>query len=79
MNSDIASDRFLTLRQVQDLLAVSRTTVWRWTAEHGLKVVKIGDLVRIRESDLGLFLQQHVIGGDCKNTSSTATAGDQFV
>jgi excisionase family DNA binding protein len=59
MNLQSASDRFLKLKDVQDLLGVSRTTLWRWQAEHGLKVVRVGDIVRVRESDLLLFLKRH--------------------
>jgi excisionase family DNA binding protein len=59
MNSQAASDRYLTVKQVQNLLSVSRSTVWRWQAEHGLKVVRVGGLVRVRESDLQAFLQRH--------------------
>jgi excisionase family DNA binding protein len=51
--------RFLKLKEVQDLLGVSRTTLWRWQAEHGLKVVRVGDVVRVRESDLQVFLKRH--------------------
>jgi len=53
------SDRFLTLKEVRDMLAVSRATLWRWTAEHGLKVVRVGGVTRIRESELQAFLRRH--------------------
>ena len=53
------NNRFLKLKEVQDLLGVSRSTVWRWQAEHGLKVVRVGDVVRVRESDLQAFLKRH--------------------
>ncbi len=53
------NERFLTLADVQRMLAVSRSTLWRWTAEHGLKVVRVGEVVRIRESDLQSFLNRH--------------------
>jgi len=53
------NNRFLKLKDVQDLLGVSRTTLWRWQAEHGLKVVRVGDVVRVRESDLQVFLKRH--------------------
>ena len=59
MNIQNANDRFLRLKDVQDLLHVSRSTLWRWQAEHGLKVVHVGSVTRIRESDLEVFLKRH--------------------
>ena len=49
-------ERFLKFKEVQAMLGVSRCTVWRWTAEQGLKVVRVGGVTRIRESDLQAFL-----------------------
>jgi excisionase family DNA binding protein len=57
------SERFLKLSEVRQILGVSRATLWRWTAERGLKVVKVGDVVRIRETDLHAFVKRHEIGG----------------
>jgi excisionase family DNA binding protein len=57
--------RFLKLKEVQDLLGVSRTTLWRWQAEHGLKIVRIGGVVRVGESDLQAFLSRHEINREC--------------
>jgi excisionase family DNA binding protein len=54
---------FYKLGDVQKLLGVSRSTVWRWTAGHGLKVVRVSDVVRIRESDLQAFLSRHETSG----------------
>jgi excisionase family DNA binding protein len=59
------NNRFLKLKDVQDLLGVSRTTLWRWQAEHALKVVRIGDVVRVRESDLQAFLKRHETASIC--------------
>ena len=53
------SERFLKISDVQAMLGVSRSTVWRWTAENGLKVVRVGNVTRIRESDLQAFLRRH--------------------
>ena len=55
----MSQDRFLKLKEVQTMFGVSRSTVWRWQAEHGLKVIRVGDVVRIRESDLRTFLNKH--------------------
>ena len=52
--------RFLTLADVRERFGVSRSTVWRWQAERGLKIVKIGGVVRVRESDLREFLERHM-------------------
>jgi len=57
------SERFLKLKEVQQMFSVSRSTVWRWQAEHGLKVVRIGDVVRVKESDLRAFLSRHETAG----------------
>jgi excisionase family DNA binding protein len=59
------SERFLRLSEVQQQLGVSRSTVWRWQAERGLKVVRVGEVVRVRESDLQAFLKRHVTGDEC--------------
>ncbi len=53
------SDRYLRLVEVQRMFGVSRSTVRALDAERGLKVVRIGDVVRIRESDLQTFLKAH--------------------
>ena len=55
-------ERFLTFCEVQQILGVSRATVWRWTTERGLRVVKVGAVARVRESDLQAFLKQHESG-----------------
>jgi excisionase family DNA binding protein len=55
----MSDERFYTLGEVQTMLTVSRSTLWRWTAEHGLRVIRIGAVTRIRESDLRAFLERH--------------------
>lgn len=55
-------DRFLKLSDIQEMFGVSRSTVWRWHAERGLKVVRVGEVVRVRESDLHAFVERHETG-----------------
>ncbi len=68
MNIQHANDRFLKLKEVQDLVGVSRSTLWRWQAERGLKVVRVGDVVRVRESDLQAFLKRHETDNACSGS-----------
>jgi excisionase family DNA binding protein len=56
------TERFLKLSEVRQFLGVSRATVWRWTTERGQRVVKVGSVARVRESDLQAFLKQHESG-----------------
>ena len=56
----MSPQQFLKLKDVQDKFAVSRATVWRWHAERGLRVVKVGGMVRIRENDLNEFIEKHM-------------------
>lgn len=52
--------KFFKLKEVQERFGVSRSTVWRWHAERGLKVVRLGGLTRIRETDLQEFIERHL-------------------
>lgn len=61
-------ERYYTLAEVQAMLSVSRSTVWRWTTEHGLQVVRVGGVVRILESDLQAFLNHHVSSAACADS-----------
>lgn len=67
-------DRFLTIADVQRMFGVSRTTVWRWHAERGLRIVSIGGVTRIRQRDLNSFLRRHEHSG----TSDDSRITDQF-
>jgi excisionase family DNA binding protein len=54
--------RFLKLKDVQEQFGVSRSTVWRWHAEAGLRVVRVGGVTRIRQCDLDQFVERHLTG-----------------
>ena len=62
--TQIATERFLTIQDVCDRLNVSRTTVWRLMHEHGLRVIRVGGIRRIREHDLLVWLERHCTSGD---------------
>lgn len=52
--------RLLTLEEVQQRLAVSRTTVYRLIRAGDLPTVKIRDSRRVREQDLDSFIEGHL-------------------
>lgn len=70
-------DRFFTLKEVQQMLSVSRSTLWRWCSERGLKVVRVGDVTRIRECDLQAFLKRHEAMGDQETTVGSTVVNPQ--
>jgi excisionase family DNA binding protein len=74
-------ERLLTLKQVETASGVSRATVYRWRHEHGLKMVKVGGCVRIREADWQAFIAKNTISlgeeGERSEASTLApTEGD---
>ncbi len=58
------AERFLTIKDVCNRLNVSRTTVWRFMNEHGLRVIRVGGIRRVREHDLVAWLEQHCTSGN---------------
>jgi len=68
-------ERFLKLAEVQAMFGVSRSTVWRWHAERGLRVVTVGSVTRVRQSDLQAFLKRHESGGAVANATQGQGAG----
>jgi excisionase family DNA binding protein len=52
-------ETLLTLAQVGERLQVGRTSVHRIIAEGGLRRVKFGKIVRVRETDLQAWLEKH--------------------
>jgi excisionase family DNA binding protein len=57
-------EHLLTFQQVAELAGVSRWTVWRWHTAEGLRVVKIGSVVRVKQSDWESFVARHLNGGE---------------
>jgi len=68
-------EHIFTLSEVRTMLHVSRATLWRWTAENGLKVVRVGNVTRIRESDLLAFLKRHESAGERAEPSPARVRG----
>ena len=55
---EAATDEWLTLTEVAQMLKVSSTTIWR-CRRGGLKVMRLGGLVRVRRSEFNAYLAQH--------------------
>ena len=57
MENDIDPLRFLTLRQVADVLQMSQRTVLRMAQSKQLPAFKLGGQWRLRESELAKWLE----------------------
>lgn len=60
----VQDEKLLTLAQVGEILQISRTSVWKLIAEGGLRRLKYGKIVRVRQSDLEAWLEKHTTSGD---------------
>ena len=58
-----APERLLRLAEIQKAAGVSRVTIYRWTHERGLRTVRVGGCVRVRESDWQKWLTDHASEG----------------
>jgi excisionase family DNA binding protein len=58
-----APERLLRLQEIQQAAGVSRVTVFRWTHERGLRTIRVGGCVRVRESDWQKWLSEHASEG----------------
>ena len=54
--------RLFTLAQIQQAGNASRSTLYRWRHGGGLRVVTVGGVTRVRESDWLAFLDKHATG-----------------
>ena len=59
-----ATERLLRLQEIQQAAGVSRVSVYRWTHERGLKTIRVGGCVRVRESDWLAWLAKHSSEGN---------------
>jgi len=57
------TERLLRLQEIQRAAGVSRVTVYRWCHERGLRTIRVGGCVRVRESDWQRWLSEHSTEG----------------
>ncbi len=64
MDSNVAAEhRLLTVREVADAIRVSTMTVYRLIKGGDLQAIRVGKHFRIREADLGSYLDARVVNG----------------
>jgi excisionase family DNA binding protein len=56
------NDRFLTAREVAELLGLTTETVLRWARDDKLPGFRLGRQLRFRERDLEAWLAEHATG-----------------
>ena len=59
-NEVVGSNRFLKARDVQQQLNVSRALVYRLIETGNLRAVRINHAIRVRQSDLYKYIQEHL-------------------
>ena len=55
---------FLNIEDIMGILGISKSSAYRLLYKHGLKHVKVGQLVLVRRSDLEEYLEKHTRGGE---------------
>jgi excisionase family DNA binding protein len=56
MNNENNEDRLLKLTEVMERTSLSKSTIYRLMQENKLQSVKIGNLIRFKESELRRFI-----------------------
>jgi len=51
-------NEFLTMKEVQELLKVSRTAIYSWLNKGKLKGYKVGGAVRFKREDIEAFIKE---------------------
>ena len=60
----MATKELLTVREVQEMLGISKSGVYRLLHTDGFPALKIGNLVKVRRTELEAWLEAQKIGGE---------------
>lgn len=71
-------EKLLTIQQVSDLLQVSRSLVYKWVHYDFVPYVKIGNVVRFKESELNRWLKNKEHKGRVKYRVDTVAFSAPF-
>ncbi len=71
-------EKLLTIQQVSDLLQVSRSLVYKWVHYDFVPYVKIGSVLRFKESELNRWLKNKEHKGRVQYRIDTETLTASF-
>ncbi|MDR2626972.1 MAG: helix-turn-helix domain-containing protein [Dysgonamonadaceae bacterium] len=57
--AEARKERYLTKEEVREICGVCDATLWHWNKKNYLKVIKIGNKVRYRMSDIRRILESN--------------------
>ena len=56
---NVQAPKFLTLEEASEYLQVSERTLFRWIHQKRIQVFRVGNITRISQSDLELFINEN--------------------
>lgn len=71
----MATKEFLTVREVQEMLGISKSGVYRLLHTEGFPALKIGNLVKVRRTELEAWLEAQKIGAKVNERSEAENDG----
>ena len=62
--SNLDATKLLTIREVSEILRVSRATAYKLCARGELRSIRVSNALRVREDDLSAYFRAQVGGGE---------------
>lgn len=58
---DMKDERILSIKEASDRLGISMNTLYSWVSQRKIEYVKIGRLVKFKQSGIERFIRDHTV------------------